>query len=117
MYNYRRISPEGETSANFTDVLHPETETHTITEFQPIDGDWIDIAIKAIDIMNNTLDSMVTVKIDSSGPLIEDMYLVKDGYRQLFVHDSTDLSEMNMTFSAYDPHRLGAIYYRVTLKS
>lgn len=74
-------------------------------DFEPKDGDWVETTIIAVDIMNNTLTDFVTTKIDSTNPLIKDMYLVKDGYRQINAHNSTDLSEMNMTFTAYDPHR------------
>ena len=31
-------------------------------------------------------------------------------YRSLYVHNSTDLSKMNMTFVAFDPHRQGLFY-------
>ena len=104
-YKFQRISSHGEVNQQFKTAPEEALEKLTLTEFHPEDGDLVHITIKAVDIMNNTFDDNITAKVDSSHPLIEDMYLVKDGYRQVFVHDSTDLSEMDMTFRSYDPHR------------
>ena len=77
----------------------------SLHEIKLYDGDILNITIKAIDIMNNTHAESTTLFIDSSMPIIENMYLMKDGYRYLFVHNITDLSKMNMVFTSYDVHR------------
>ena len=104
-YGYHRLSVTGEENVALKDVPDALTERLIVTDFNPEDGDVVEFRIKAIDIMNNTLDDNVTIMIDSTDPLIKDMYLMKDGYRQIFVHNSTDLSDMDMTFKSYDPHR------------
>ncbi|XP_052790278.1 uncharacterized protein LOC128224473 isoform X2 [Mya arenaria] len=68
------------------------------------DGETYTLNIKAIDIAGNTLSDNRTVFIDRSVPLINNIWLKKDGYEMLYVHNSTDLSKMQMTFDAFDPH-------------
>ncbi|XP_052788798.1 uncharacterized protein LOC128223561 [Mya arenaria] len=68
------------------------------------DGDTYTLNIKAIDIAGNTLSDNRTVFIDGSVPQINNIWLKKDGYEMLYVHNSTDLSKMQMTFNAFDPH-------------
>ncbi|XP_052788827.1 uncharacterized protein LOC128223594 [Mya arenaria] len=68
------------------------------------DGDTYTLNVKAIDIVGNTLSDNQTVFIDRSAPHLNNIWLKKDGYEMLFVHNSTDLSKMKMTFNALDPH-------------
>ncbi|XP_052788821.1 uncharacterized protein LOC128223586 [Mya arenaria] len=68
------------------------------------DGDTYTLNVRAVDIAGNTLSDNRTVFIDRSAPLVTDIWLEKDGYEMLFVHNSTDLSKMKMTFNALDPH-------------
>ena len=105
LYKYRKYSPSGEEKSNFSFVPNPLSQQLTIMDTTVADGDTLEITIKAIDIMNNTLDDSITLYVDSSPPIVEEMYLMKDGYRYLFVHNTTDLSEMDMVFIAYDTHR------------
>ena len=112
-YQYDRVSVAGNDKSTVKNVPNPLNERLTLSEFTPLDGDLVVIIVTAIDIMNNTLNETVTVKVDSSPPEINDMYLMKDGYRQVFVHNSTNLSEMNMTFNAYDPHRYDAFTFLI----
>ena len=104
-YRYYKISEGDDEEIEWTAVPDPLSQTVTLSTLSIADGDTVSISIKAIDVMNNTLDDDIIVYVDSSPPTIDEIYLVKDGYRYLFVHDSTDLSEMNMTFVAYDAHR------------
>lgn len=69
-----------------------------------IDGDVFKFNIQARDIMNHTLNDSVTVNIDGSVPQITDMWLVRDGNKQLYVHHDTDLSLMSFQFKAFDKH-------------
>ncbi|XP_053381645.1 uncharacterized protein LOC123528459 [Mercenaria mercenaria] len=68
------------------------------------DGQTYILNIEAIDIVNNTLSENRTVFIDRSVPHINNIWLMKNGIKRLYVHDDIDLSAMNMTFEALDPH-------------
>ncbi|XP_052788796.1 uncharacterized protein LOC128223559 [Mya arenaria] len=74
------------------------------TDLNVTDGDTYTLKVKAIDIAGNTLSDKRTVFIDRSAPHLNDIWLKKDGYEMLYVHNSTDLSKMKMTFDAFDPH-------------
>ena len=83
----------------------PDFLNQTICKRLPIqDGETYTFNVRAVDIVGNTLNESRTVFIDRSVPQIVDMWLQKDGYEQLFVHDRSDLSKMQMTFDAFDPH-------------
>jgi len=69
-----------------------------------IDGETYVFNVRPVDIVGNTYNERRTLFIDQSVPQITEIWLEKDGYEQLFVHDSTDLSKMQMTFDAFDPH-------------
>ncbi|XP_052238458.1 uncharacterized protein LOC127849748 [Dreissena polymorpha] len=60
--------------------------------------------IRPVDIADNTFNESRTVYIDRSPPHLTNIWLMKDGYEMLYVHNSTDLSKMQMTFDALDPH-------------
>jgi len=62
------------------------------------------VYIRPVDIVGNTYNESHTLFIDQSVPQITEIWLEKDGYEQLYVHDSTDLSKIQMTFDAFDPH-------------
>ncbi|XP_052789886.1 uncharacterized protein LOC128224179 [Mya arenaria] len=68
------------------------------------DGETYTLKVKAIDIVGNTLSDNLTVFIDRSVPHLNNIWLERDGYKMLYVHNSTDLSKMKMTFDALDPH-------------
>ena len=68
------------------------------------DGDTYRLKIRATDIASHTLSEERIIFIDRSVPHIENIELVKDGYKKLFVHDQVDLSKMTLQFEAYDPH-------------
>ena len=59
-----------------------------------VDGDSVRVYVKAFDVMGNTAEDNVLVHIDSSPPLIHDVWLTRDGEKQLAVHNSIDLFEM-----------------------
>ena len=68
------------------------------------DGDTYRLKIEAVDIANHTFAEERIVHIDRSVPHIENIELVKDDYKKLFVHDEKDLSKMRLQFEAFDPH-------------
>ena len=114
-YKYYRISDAGNQVTPFKNVPDPLSQQLTLNESLVEDGDTLEITLRAIDIMNNTLEDSITLYIDSTPPVIKDMYLMKDGYRYLFVHNTTDLSDMDMVFTSYDPHRYTSINSPISL--
>ena len=68
------------------------------------DGNVFNFALVAHDFVNHTVSENITVNIDSSVPEIMNIWLVKDGQRQLYVHDNHDLSGMMLIFDALDVH-------------
>jgi hypothetical protein len=73
-------------------------------DFNVQDGQTYTMSIHSIDIVNNSFIENRTVHIDRSVPHINNIWLVKDGYKVLFVHHMTDLSKMQLHFEALDPH-------------
>lgn len=69
-----------------------------------VDGDEFTLELQANDIMNHKLNDTVSVFIDRSVPEITDIWLSRDGTKQLYVHHSTDLSKMVIHFKAFDTH-------------
>ena len=49
--------------------------------------------MKGHDVIGNTVTDSVLVHVDSSPPVIEDVWLVRHGIGQLVVHHTDDLSE------------------------
>ncbi|XP_052220285.1 uncharacterized protein LOC127837360 isoform X3 [Dreissena polymorpha] len=74
------------------------------TNLNVADGQTYTFNIRPVDIVDNTFNESRTVYIDRSPPHINNIWLKKDGYEMLYVHNSTDLSKMQMTFDALDPH-------------
>ncbi|KAH3774605.1 hypothetical protein DPMN_175987 [Dreissena polymorpha] len=74
------------------------------TNLNIADGQTYTFNIRAVDIVDNSFNESRTVYIDRSPPHINNIWLKKDGYEMLYVHNSTDLSKMQMTFDALDPH-------------
>lgn len=68
------------------------------------DGETHTITITSKDLMENTLSENITFYVDASVPDIEEVWLSKDGVRQLFVHNSTDLAQMVLQFKTFDSH-------------
>ncbi|XP_078661603.1 uncharacterized protein LOC144905733 [Branchiostoma floridae x Branchiostoma belcheri] len=68
------------------------------------DGDTVKIWVKARDIMGNELTDSVTAHVDSSPPVIENMWLASGDETNIVVHNSVDLYEMQIQFDAFDQH-------------
>ncbi|XP_069134809.1 uncharacterized protein [Argopecten irradians] len=68
------------------------------------DGETYRLHLMTEDIMSHSYEESLTIHVDSSEPDIADVWLEKDGYERLFVHNSIDLSEMTLTFKAIDVH-------------
>jgi len=93
-----------------TEPLSPEIDVPDFLNqtfcrrLQVKDGETYTFNVRPVDIVRNTYNESRTLFIDQSVPRIKDIWLEKDGYEKLFVHDSTDLSKIQMTFDAFDPH-------------
>ncbi|CAG2202817.1 unnamed protein product [Mytilus edulis] len=68
------------------------------------DGDTFLLRLQARDIMNHTLNDSIQVHIDRSVPEIADIWLIRNGKKQLYVHHSSDLSTIYLEFKAFDLH-------------
>ncbi|CAC5398101.1 unnamed protein product [Mytilus coruscus] len=68
------------------------------------DGDTFIFHLQARDIMNHTLNDSIQVHIDRSVPEIADIWLIRNGRKQLYVHHSSDLSTIYLEFKAFDLH-------------
>ncbi|XP_066300627.1 uncharacterized protein [Branchiostoma lanceolatum] len=92
------LSPSGWTDV---DDLHSGAQSLTVSRY---DGNTMMVWIKATDIVGNEKTDVVTVHIDSSPPIIEDLWLEKDGELDLAVHNLKELWAMRVEFQAYDIH-------------
>ena len=67
-----------------------QNETVTV-EIPREDGDSVRVWVRATDVMGNTKIDSVLVHVDSSPPVIQDVWLSRRGHTQLAVHHSVDL--------------------------
>ena len=69
------------------------------------DGDTYDLTVRAYDIMNNTNTDDVRVHVDHTAPVARELGLRgRWGRTGLYVHDSTDMSSMELVLEGSDPH-------------
>ena len=73
-------------------------------DLRPSDGESYTFQIKPIDINSRYLTEEYVLHVDRSPPEIDNIWLMKDGFRQLFIHNSSDLSKMKLQFEALDMH-------------
>lgn len=69
-----------------------------------VDGDEFTLQLQVTDMMNHTLSDSASVFIDRSVPEITDIWLTCDGTKQIYVHNSTDLSKIAIQFKVFDIH-------------
>ena len=73
-------------------------------DLKPSDGTSYTFQIKPVDINSRYLTEEYVLHVDRSPPDIDNIWLLKDGFRQLFIHNSSDLSKMKLQFEALDMH-------------
>ena len=113
-YSFEKTSPSQNQTAGFRPIQTVTDEQVTLDDLPIQDGDTIDVTIKAIDISENTITESFRMYVDSSPPLLQNLWLTKDGYKQLYVHNSKDLSEMEFQFEGLDPHSsLKQVYWKL----
>lgn len=59
-----------------------------------LDGDRLDIIVRAIDIFNKTLNENITVFRDATPPIIENLWLTKQDRLNISVHSLEDFAQM-----------------------
>ena len=103
-YSFTKVSPTSADTEGFKVVSPVTSQRITLAELSIEDGDQVDIFIKATDYRRQERTEHIHVDVDSSPPLLQNIWLTKDGYKQLFVHNSTDLAKMELKFEALDIH-------------
>ena len=58
------------------------------------DGDSVRVWVKAYDVMGNTAVDSALVHVDSSPPVVEDIWINRNGTEQLAVHFSKELFDI-----------------------
>lgn len=74
------------------------------TNLTLFDGDSVMVELVATDIMGNTNNESTRVFIDTSVPEITNMGLKRGAFNGLFVHNTSELSNMKMTLTIKDIH-------------
>ena len=107
MYRFKQISNDSEQQTRFTNVPYPLNES-LLLDIPLSDGDSLLIYIKAIDIMNHTLVDYISLNIDSSPPIIEEMCLITGNHTvcgAYLVHSARDFESIKLLFKCKDEHR------------
>ncbi|XP_072048763.1 uncharacterized protein [Amphiura filiformis] len=81
----------------------PGTTTQVSENFNFEDGDRLTFTITARDFVDNVKREPVDIFVDSSPPVISDLWLVRDGMH-LAVHYSHNLHDMRADFEVVDTH-------------
>ncbi|KAK7500608.1 hypothetical protein BaRGS_00008183, partial [Batillaria attramentaria] len=68
------------------------------------DGQSLTFWVRAYDIRDDYLEESVTVHVDSSPPVITNLWLTKDHIENISVHGLEQLNEMTIEWVAYDDH-------------
>lgn len=58
------------------------------------DGDKLDIQIRAIDVLGSFDDEYLTVYKDTSPPVVDNLWLTRDGRTDIYVHNIEDFTQM-----------------------
>ena len=80
-------------SRTFTSVDDIKKESDELS-VNWIDGDRLDVTVRAVDIFNKTLDENVTVFRDSTPPVIENLWLTKGDRLNISVHSLEEFDQM-----------------------
>lgn len=83
----------------------PDFQNQTFCENHSLrDGDRITFTVTPIDIVGNVYSESRSVHIDRSGPLIQNVWLTKNGFPILYLNKTGDLDTTELYFEALDPH-------------
>ncbi|XP_046345841.2 uncharacterized protein LOC124126446 [Haliotis rufescens] len=78
-------------------------QSHTISPIL-VDGDSLRYWIRAYDVREEYLEETVTVHIDTSPPIIENLWLTRGDRLNVSVHKIEELSTMTIEWESYDDH-------------
>lgn len=78
---------------DFTDVDNIYTESFTFAE-NVSDGMRLDIQIRAFDIIGSSAEDVIKVKVDTSPPVIEQLWLTRGDRKNISVHNLEDLTKL-----------------------
>ncbi|XP_038050780.1 uncharacterized protein LOC119723938 isoform X2 [Patiria miniata] len=95
------VTPSDDNSDHWSNEA---TNTRATYDLTLVDGDSIRFWVEARDLAGHFVRDSVLVHTDSSPPVIEDFWLVRDGEVNLAVHNSADLHEMSVVFRTFDIH-------------
>ena len=101
--NVRRFNGTEE-HYHYQSIIDLTTEGVLLTYIVLLDGDLLQIDIKAEDIMINSIIDSTTVHFDSSPPTMESLGLWKDDEEVLYIERYTSLANLDLKFMANDPH-------------
>ncbi|XP_046562882.1 uncharacterized protein LOC124271765 [Haliotis rubra] len=91
-------------------------QSQTITP-SLVDGDTVRFWVRAYDIKREFLEERVTVHIDTSPPVLENLWLTRGDRLNISVHSAEEFSEMTMEWIAYDEHSgLETVSWRIVDK-
>ncbi|XP_064635756.1 uncharacterized protein LOC135492940 [Lineus longissimus] len=94
-----------------TSDLFADTQDHTIARN---DGDTVRMWIRAFDYFERYVEEERMIHIDSSKPIIQNLWLSREGVTQLAVHRIDELNNMTIEFEAYDLHSgIKEVYWKV----
>ncbi|XP_046362872.2 uncharacterized protein LOC124139656 [Haliotis rufescens] len=92
------------------------SQSQTITP-SLVDGDTVRFWVRAYDIMSDTKEESVTVHIDTSPPVIENLWLTRNGSLNISVHGVKELNDVIMEWNLYDGHSgVEAVEWRIVEK-
>lgn len=77
----------------FTSVHNIQQESEEL-QIVWLDGDKLDVTVRAVDIFNKTLDENVTVFRDATPPIIENLWLTRGERLNITVHSLEDFAQM-----------------------
>lgn len=85
-------------------IVSNTTGQHVCISHSPADGETLQFDLHLVDVVANRYNESLVIHVDTSPPVIENAWLVRDGHHQLYVHSTTDLSSMELQLDTFDPH-------------
>ena len=85
------VNVSDDNSDNWSNELSNTQATYDLTL---VDGDSVRFWVEARDIAGHLVRDIVLIHADSSPPIIEDFWLVRDGEVNIAIHNSVDLHDV-----------------------
>ncbi|KAL4221421.1 hypothetical protein ACF0H5_019679 [Mactra antiquata] len=81
-----------------------DEERMIITDEECIDGKRIVFTVRTYDVMGVYNEDTVTVMIDTSYPIIENLWLTEENYLNISVHNILEINKLTFEWEVYDEH-------------